>query len=108
MGRQDAWAYGLVVLDLGTLGLWLRFLILDHPDRLTPFDPGGPLFLAPGVVFALLGCLGFWMLVRMHRNPGQWHRLSDLLLKQASVIVLLPPFFYAGLAYLLFTTDVFD
>jgi hypothetical protein len=97
MGRRDAWAYGLVGLDLAAVLLWLP---VTGVDTFAPFVLGaGFWWLLPPAVLVSLLCLSFWMLVRA--EPQRRTQRPLVHLKWASALVLLPLAFYPVIAFLL-------
>jgi hypothetical protein len=96
MGRRDAWAYGLVGLDVVAVLLWVPVMSLNG---FAPFASGLWRLLPPAVL-VLLGCVGFWMWGREWLSGQAHHRVprSLVLLAWASALVLMPLCFYAFLA----------
>jgi len=90
---RDRWAYGLVVIDAVALLLWPPLMAFDT------FALIRPLWLAPPAVLLLLGSLGF--LTRARAERQERHQRPLVLLKWTSVLVLMPLFYYAGIALLL-------
>jgi hypothetical protein len=101
--RRDAWAYGLVGLDVvAVLVLWPVMLL----DGFAPLDVGGWWLLHPAVL-VLVGFLGFWMWGR-EWLVGQAHQRTPRslqLVKWASALVLMPLCFYALLALYVVSFD---
>lgn len=99
MERRDAWAYGLVGLDVVAVLLWLP---VTSMDTFAPFILGaGVWWLLPPAVLVLLGCLGFWTWARAERQHR--HQRPLVFLPWTSVLALTPLAFYVWLA-LLFAT----
>ena len=107
MRRRDAWAYGLVGLDVVVVLLWWPVSVTGV-DALGPFA-NGLWRLWPPVVLVVLGCLGFWMWGRVWLTAQAHHRTprSLVVLAWSSALVLMPLFFYALLALYVLTFPEF-
>lgn len=90
MERQDAWAYGLVALDVAAMLLWL-------PLTASESFVLGPWFLLPHAVFVVLGCLGFWVFARADLNKRSQRPL--LFLKWVSLLVIVGTAGFAWMAH---------
>jgi hypothetical protein len=95
MRRRDAWAYGLVGLNVAVVLLWWPVSITGV-DALAPFT-NGLWRLLPPAVLVLLGGLGFWMWGRVWLSAQAHHRTprSLVALAWSSALVLMPLGFYA-------------
>jgi hypothetical protein len=93
MTRRDAWAYGLVVVDIAAVILWVPLMGLDT------FALIRPLWLLLPAIFVLLACVGFWM--RARAEPQHRDRRPLVFLKRTSLLVLTPLVFYVGMTVLL-------
>jgi hypothetical protein len=89
MTRRDAWAYGLVVVDIVAVILWVPLMGLDT------FALIRPLWLLLPAIFVLLPCVGFRM--RARAEPQHRDQRPLVFLKRTSLLMLTPLVFYVGM-----------